>query len=380
MPAWLVLVFFPLNVIANGASYLERDDTDMLIRMAQGKMQESQWDEAIYILKKGVAKYPKNNVLRLQLAVSLFKNKNFEDSLVQLLRVKSIEKNKIIVSRIDNYIEAIRGKRRISYHMSFSYESDDNVYSVPKKNIGKWRFQSPLKDNYLNYYLSASNVSPVYKGVGIRVDGYVYGKKYRKYDEFDRNVSVFKIGPVYNNGHFMAYVQSGLELYKSNEKERKVLLSAYASSLLGKNKKVDFFIESKIGKSNHKELLGSLGGFYFISPWSYLHSSLGFRFERYGRRLIQKDFFNFHWGYDWDIGISTVVGGSVSYQNGNYRDIFGVRPKAVEIAPDITIWYRDFSFLEFVPKLKISYLESNSKHPLYNFNKMTYSVFVSKSI
>lgn len=377
----LLLIFcFSEGVIANDYNAIKDGDVYAIIQFAQWEMHKGQWDKAISILKKGVAKYPRNNVLRLQLAISLFKNEEFDDSLEQLIRVKSTETDELIVSRIDNYIKVIRGKQKTLYNIHLSYETDANVYSTPSGNFGGWRFKPPVKDNYINYYLSASNVLPVYKGYGFRIDGYSYGKKYRRYNEFDRNVSGVKIGPSYHDGNLMMYAQSGFELYNSNEEQRRLLVSAYISNLLGKDKKVDLFIESKFGSDKHKELLGSLGGFYFISPWSYLRSSLGLRLDCHDNQMIRKRFFNFYWGYDWDSGISSIVGLSGSYQDGNYRGFWGISPRAIEISPDITLWYRGISFFEFVPKLRVSYIESHSDHPLYNFNKMVYSVFISKTI
>ncbi|EKF9807068.1 DUF560 domain-containing protein, partial [Vibrio cholerae] len=50
------------------------------------------------------------------------------------------------------------------------------------------------------------------------------------------------------------------------------------------------------------------------------------------------------------------------------------------IEPDITLWYRNLSFGGLTPRLKISFLDSHSDHPLYDFHKLTYSVFLSKAI
>ncbi|MCX9592889.1 DUF560 domain-containing protein [Vibrio cholerae] len=377
----MLFVYLPPYIcFANDSKVLDLDEPYELINLAQEKMQKNQWSEAIKILKNGVAKYPKNNVLRLQLAISLFKNKEFDDSLKQLVRVRSSEKNKYIISKIDDYIDAIRGANKTSYNIYLSYETDDNTNGVPKKNFGGWKFPPPKKDNYINYYFSTTNTLPVSDGFGIRFDAALFGKKYRKENKLNQNVSAVKVGPIYNTTNSVLYVQVGGERYDAKINEDKLLLSAYASSLVGKNKKISFFIESKFGEGSHKELLSNLGYLHFFSSWNYAYSSIGFRLEDFGNFTIKKSFLNFHWGYDWDNGVSTIVGGNVSYQDGNYRDIFGVEPNAIEIEPDITLWYRNLSFLGLTPKLKISFLDSNSEHPLYDFHKFKYSFFVSKAI
>ncbi|EGR0939385.1 DUF560 domain-containing protein [Vibrio cholerae] len=371
--------FLSYTCFANINSLEKHDDFELIV-LAQDKMQDNQWEEAIKILRYSVAKHPKNNVLRLQLAISLFKNNEFNDSLKQLLRVRAAEKNKYILSKIDGYIDAIRGAKKTSYNIHLSYETDDNVNGVPRKNFGGWRFQTPKKDNYINYYLSSTSTLPISNGFGIRFDSTLYGKKYRKESEFNKNVYALKVGPIYNTTNSVIYAQLGGERHDAKINENKFLLSTYASNITGKNKKLSFFVEAKFGEERHKELLSNLGYLHFFFPWNYVYSSIGFRLEDVGRFTINKDFLNFHWGYDWDNGISTIIGGAVSYQYGNYRDIFGVEPRAVEIEPDITLWYRNLSFGGLTPRLKISFLDSHSDHPLYDFHKLTYSVFLSKAI
>ncbi|EKG0035344.1 tetratricopeptide repeat protein [Vibrio cholerae] len=171
--------FLSYTCFANINSLEKHDDFELIV-LAQDKMQDNQWEEAIKILRYSVAKHPKNNVLRLQLAISLFKNNEFNDSLKQLLRVRAAEKNKYILSKIDGYIDAIRGAKKTSYNIHLSYETDDNVNGVPRKNFGGWRFQTPKKDNYINYYLSSTSTLPISNGFGIRFDSTLYGKKIQK--------------------------------------------------------------------------------------------------------------------------------------------------------------------------------------------------------
>ncbi|MDN6984416.1 tetratricopeptide repeat protein, partial [Vibrio cholerae] len=103
-----ILVVFTLVLLAcQPVVCKEKNELDDTVLNAQRYLVENNIKAALSILENAILKYPKNNVLRLQFAIALYKNKSYEDSLNQLFKLKSMEEDSQVLEKIDMYIDRI---------------------------------------------------------------------------------------------------------------------------------------------------------------------------------------------------------------------------------------------------------------------------------
>lgn len=377
-----ILIVFTLVLLAcQPVVCKEKNELDDTVLNAQRYLVENNIKAALSILENAILKYPKNNVLRLQFAIALYKNKSYEDSLNQLFKLKSMEEDSQILEKIDMYIDRINNIKRTTYDFHFSYEVDDNVFNYPRGGFNGWHFSEPKKDNYINYFFSLENINPIFKNVSFKNNLFIYGREYK--DIKEKNYVSFKLKSGLHYADFnIAYSIQPLVEFKDSYQENIFFLGAYVyfSTVFDRNKKFNIHMEKKWDIEHHDNSnLLNFGYLQNISPWSYIYLDFG-RSYFVGNNVIgSNDYFRLGWSYDWDIGISTLMSCGFSYRKSNTIDIFKVKPKSYEYEPELVVWYRPLSLYGIVPKIKVSFIKSKSNHPAFDFSKRNISLFITKT-
>ncbi len=342
---------------------------------------------ALELLREGYSFYPHNNVLRLQLALALYKNKDYGNALLYLEKVKSDESEPVVINKINRYIEAIQKTRRWSASVEFSMENDNNINLAPANSRYKnWRFSRPVKDNYIRYNTFFSHTLPVGSNYGVLSKFIIRGKHYKKHSRYDTTSFLLSSGLVFENYKTRLILQPVIEhvqrskssvVHQQTNVGGAYQWSFFISNKLNLNSSGDY--KFSVSSKDISELWVNFGALYLYRPWLYTYSSVGQLKYRYSDLKTTKDIYILGLGYDWDNGISSKLQTRYSRQRANYVDIFGYVPGCAEVEPSVIIWHRNIDFVGLTPKLHLSRILSRSTHPLYRYEKYSVAVSVSRS-
>ena len=363
-------------------------------------------DEAVSIYRKVNALLPEIQILRFQLAMALFANRQFVAAESEFERLRSEAKTDGDIQVIDKYIEAINQKGSWNFNASLSYIDDNNITNAPKQgtqlDLGngtgitytspresgkgldfsvsgdkKWLYDNKIftalhLNSYGKYYWDNKEYNDITAGIGAGV-GYQNATTEVEVIPF-YNKRFYAQGK-YGDGNLHTYTDTlGMRLSLGqwiNPKLRYQGLVSYSDTdYIDRYKFNDgqdlFFANTAVYFPNGQQFWTF--GVDYATKSSEDSSSA---FDRPGVRV--------GWGQTWPKGYTTRLNLGYAERNYDGEDFFGIKRENQEYTAGITAWNRAFSILGLTPRLSWNYSKVTSNSPFEEYDKNDVSVELTKA-
>ena len=363
-------------------------------------------DEAVVMYRKINAQLPEVKVLRFQLAMALYFNRQYDAAESEFERLRSDTTVEEDLKVINGYLEAIRQQDRWSFNGSISYIDDSNIANTPEEGtviVGpdgstltyttpresgkgldfsfgadrKWLYDSKLftavhLNSYGKYYWDNKNYNDITAGVGVGVG-------------YQNAVTEVELQPFYNNrwygmgrqgdGSLDNYAETkGVNLNLNQwltPKMRYQGLARYSETnyidLYKFNDGEDILLANTLVFYPNGQQFWTLGADYSTRDTEDQSSA----YDRPGFRI--------GWGQTWPKGYVTNV--NVGYAKRDYKaeDFFGIQRENKEYNMGITAWNRGFSILGLTPRVSWNFNKVESNSPFEEYSKNDVSVELTKT-
>ncbi|WP_201612362.1 surface lipoprotein assembly modifier [Psychrobacter immobilis] len=372
-----------------------------IIAAKKGKL-----DEAVTMYRKVNAQLPEVQILRFQLAMALYYNRQFDAAQSEFEALRSEAPTEDDVKVINNYLNAINAQDRWSFNGSVSYMDDSNITNSPEQGTQivrpdgsvltytspresgkgfnfnasgdrKWLYDNKIfttvnLNSYGKYYWDNKDYNDVTAGIGAGIG-------------YQNAVTEVEIGPFYNkrwyaqgksgDGGLQSYADTtGIKLSANqwlSPKLRYQGLARYAkSSYIDKyefNDGEDWLLANTAVYLPNGQQFWTFGVDY--STRDSEDDSLAY--DRPGVRV--------GWGQTWPKGYTTRLDLGYAERNYDGADFFGIQRENKEYSAGITAWNRGFSFLGLTPRLSWNYNKVTSNSPFEEYDKNDVSVELTKA-
>lgn len=363
-------------------------------------------DEAVRMYRKINAQLPEVKILRFQLAMALFYNRQFVAAKSEFERLRGETTVEADINVINNYLEAINKQNSWDFNASVSYIDDNNITNGPEQgtslDLGNGQtitYTSPSESGKgLNFRLNADKKWLRDNKVFTAVHLNTYGKYY--WDNKDYNDMTAGLGagigyqnamteaelvPFYNK-RWYAQGRNGdgnLHTYSDTIGAR-VSLGQFLTPKLRYQGLVSYSNTDYIDRyafNDGKDLLFSNTAIYFPNGQQYWTFGVDYAtksskddsqaFDRPGVRV--------GWGQTWPKGYTTRLNLGYAERNYDGENFFGIKRENKEYSAGITAWNRGFSILGLTPRLSWDYSKVTSNSPFEEYDKNDVSVELTKA-
>ena len=363
-------------------------------------------DEAVSIYRKINAQLPEVKVLRFQLAMALFYNRQFDAAQSEFEKLRSDAVTEDDIQVINRYLDAINAQDRWSFNASISYLDDSNITNSPKpgtqifgddgsvltytspretgKGVSfglygdrKWLYDNKMYtalhlSSYGKYYWNNKNYNDITAGVGAGVG-------------YQNATTDIELVPFHNkrwygqgrsgDGDLKSYADTtGVKLSLNQWLSPKVRYQGLAR--YAKSSYID-----RYDYNDGKDWLLANTAVYFPNGQQFWTFGVDYStrdsdddslaYDRPGLRV--------GWGQTWPKGYTTKF--DLGYAERNYegKDFFGIERENKEYTAGITAWNRGFSILGLTPRLSWDYSKVTSNSPFEEYDKNDVSVELTKA-
>lgn len=363
-------------------------------------------DEAVRIYRKVNARLPDIQILRFQLAMALFANRQFVAAESEFEKLRSEAKADGDIQVINNYLEAINKQGSWDFNASVSFLNDSNITNSPKQgtqlDLGngtgitytspresgkgldfsvsgdkKWLYDNKIftavhLNSYGKYYWDNKDYNDVTAGIGAGVG-------------YQNATTEVELVPFYNK-RWYAQGRSGDGDLKSYADTTgiKFNLNQWVSSKLRYQGLVSYSKSDYIDKYDYNDgndwLLANTA-VYFPNSQQFLTFGADYAkksaednsvaFDRPGVRV--------GWGQTWPKGYSTKFDLGYAERNYDKEDFFGIKRENKEYRVGVTAWNRAFSIFGLTPRLNWSYNKVTSNSPFEEYDKNDVSIQLTKA-
>lgn len=370
------------------------------------KAKNGQLDEAITIYRRINAKLPDVKILRFQMAMALFYNRQFEAAKSEFEKLRSSTVLQEDIAVINSYLEAINEQGSWEFNGSLSYVNDSNLTNGPKQgtkleggNGNSVTYTSPPESGKgVDFALSGDKKwfydNKVFTALHLNSYGHYYWDN-KKFNDMTAGLGVgvgyqnvtteVELTPFYNkrwygggtNGSdsLKSYadttgVKASLGQWLSPQWRYQGLIrwaqAEYADSYRYNDGDEQLYANTLIYMPNHKQFW-TLGADYLRKDAESDADS----FTRKGGRVS--------WGQTWPKGYSTQV--SLGYGERDYKgeNFFGIKRENQEYSADVTLWNRDFHLMSLTPRFSWNYQKVSSNSVFEEYSKNGVSVELTKS-
>ncbi|MFA9489412.1 MULTISPECIES: surface lipoprotein assembly modifier [unclassified Mannheimia] len=348
------------------------------------------YTQSIKLYRELLASYPENQPIRMQLAVTLFENRENEAAEAQFHKLQADKLPPEIANMISHYLDAISKQDRWIFQGGLTYLNDPNINNAPNAGTTYDSWTAPKKESA--------------QGVGFHFEA---DKKWSWGNGFFHEFRLSGNGKYYwNNKKYNEYsLRESLGLGYQNAKQKITLLPFfeqmwYASGSSqsestkrysksgGVNTRWQYWItpqwqsaityeyaEQRYTRRQHLD-----GNYHFIAPSLYFYPNsqqywfVGANFNRTSTRDLDDSFIrrgvSLGWGQEWKNGLSTQL--SVRYARKQYRapmPIFQITQRNKEYGVQASIWHRALHFKGITPRLTWQYNKVKSNHTFYSYDK-----------
>lgn len=345
------------------------------------------YSDAIRHYRYVIAQEPQLNLARLQLAVTLFQNKDRASALQQFNKLRANKNSAQVNALIDRYIQVIQQKDSWSFDMGINYINETNINNAPVNGtrIGQWQAEKRQSGQGFSYYLGGNKIWSLPEGFFSEVRMLGYGKHFTNNHRYDQATARMSSGIgirdinlsllvlpfieeewISTNDHASLIRDTttpGLRIEAEYRPEAHWKIDLAAEKSRSKNKRNTIY--------NSKNHLLSSTVYYLPSAEQFWFAGADYQRENtnYKSLAYQRIKWRLGWGNEWKGGISTLT--QLSYANKFYDrpDFFGIKQKGKEYGALLTLWHRDIYFWGITPKINLSYLKNDSNHPFYEYDK-----------
>lgn len=381
-----------------------------MVAKKQGKLSQS-----IRLYREIIAEQPKLQPARLQLAIALMQNREYDAAKGQFHQLRAENLPVPLVQIIEGYLAAIDEQDSWNIYGGGNYLREKNVNNAPKKGTKADGFtpsSQPERAEGISYYAGASKTWSIAKGMFAEFNGDINGKYYwdnHKYDEFSVRVGA---GVGYRNAKTEAKLIPYLEQFwyvgGENVPENTRTLHRYSKTggvslafnhWLNPNWKLSATLEYGEQRYLSPERKKSNGNLYSASntlmyfPTSQQYWFVGGDFYRKNAHWKANAFdrrgIRLGWGQEWSKGISTRL--QVNYAKRAYRmpsarqdaifapSFFKFAQKNHEYGINLTVWHRSLHWRGITPKITWSYQKTDSNNPFARYDRNRIYLSVSKN-
>lgn len=363
-------------------------------------------DEAVRMYRKLNADLPEVRVLRFQLAMALFYNRQFDASESEFQRLRSDATEEGDVKVINGYLDSISRQNRWSFNGSLSYINDSNITNAPEvgttitgpdgsvltytseRESGKgldyrlsgdrtWLYDNRIftaihLNSYGKYYWDNKNYNDITAGIGAGVG-------------YQNTITEVELQPFYNkrlygqgrqgDGSLDSYSETvGVNLNLNQWLSPKIRYQGFARygetsyiDLYDFNDGEDLLLANTLVFYPNGQQLWTIGADY--STRESEDQSLAY--DRPGIRI--------GWSQTWPKGYATQV--NVGYAKRDYKaeDFFGIQRENKEYNMGITAWNRGFSVLGLTPRISWDFSKVESNSPFEEYKKNDVSLELTKT-
>ena len=363
-------------------------------------------DEAVQMYRKINAKLPEIQILRFQLAMALFYNRQFVAAESEFERLRSEAKTDGDIQVINKYLEAINSQGSWDFNGSLSYLNDSNITNSPKQGTQLVRpdgstltYTSPRDSGKgLNFSLSGDKKWLYDNKIFTALHLNSYGKYYwdnKSYNDitagigagvgYQNAITEVEAVPFYNK-RWYAQGKSGDGDLKSYADTTGVRLSLgqFLSPKLRYQGLVQYSNTDYIDRYDYNDgtdWLLSNTAVYFPNGQQFWTFGVDYAtksaedesaaFDRPGVRV--------GWGQTWPKGYTTRLNLGYAERNYNGEDFFGIQRENKEYTAGITAWNRGFSVLGLTPRLSWNYSKITSNSPFEEYDKNDVSIELTKA-
>lgn len=363
-------------------------------------------DEAVRMYRKINAQLPEVQILRFQLAMALFYNRQFVAAESEFQRLRSEAKTDGDTQVINKYLDAINQQGSWDFNASVSYINDNNITNAPKQgtqlDLGngsaitytspresgqgldvslygdkKWLYDNKIftalhLNGYGKYYWDNKKYNDITAGVGVGVG-------------YQNSTTEVELSPFYNKRWYGQGISDddGLSSYTDTTGVR-LSLNQWLSP------KVRYQGLASYSKSDYIDRYDYNDGedWFLANTAVYFPNGLQFwtvgvdyatktaednsvAFKRPGVRV--------GWGQTWPKGYTTQVNLGYAERNYDEEDFFGIKRENKEYTAGITAWNRAFSVFGLTPRLRWDYSKITSNSPFEEYDKNDVSIQLTKA-
>lgn len=372
-----------------------------IIKAKKGKLKE-----AISIYRDINAKLPDVKMLRFQMAMALFYNRQFEAAQSEFESLRSSATYKADIEVINKYLDAINEQGSWDFNASVSYVDDNNLTNAPKtgtKLIGengaevtytsphesgkgvsfgvggdkKWFFDNKIftalhLNSYGKYYWDNKNFNDITAGVGMGVG-------------YQNLTTEIEFEPFYNQRWYGQGTSGDGDLHDyADTKGVKLHLGQWLTPQWKYQGLVRYSSSDYVDKYNYndgEDILLANTGIYFPDSRQFWMFGLDYAEKKSEDRSnsYQRPGIRVGWGQSWPKGYSTKVDLGYAERDFDAENFFGIKRKNKEYNAGITVWNRGFDIFGLTPRLSWSYNEVQSNSPFDEYSKNDVSVELTKS-
>lgn len=363
-------------------------------------------DEAVNIYRKVNAQLPEVEILRFQLAMALFYNRQFDAAQSEFERLRSDATTEGDVEVINKYLDSINSQNRWSFNGSVSYVNDNNITNSPKQGTTivredgsvltytspresgkglnfslngdrKWLYDNKMYtalhlNSYGQYYWDNKNYNDITAGIGAGVG-------------YQNSTTEVELVPFFNK-RLYAQGRNGdgdLKSYADTTGIR-LNLNQWLSP------KVRYQGLARYAKSDYIDLYDYNDGEDWLLANTAIYFPNGQQFWTFGVDYSTRDSeddslaydrpgVRVGWGQTWPKGYTTRLDLGYAERNFDGEDFFGIQRENKEYNAGITAWNRGFSFLGLTPRLSWNYNKVTSNSPFEEYDKNDVSVELTKT-
>lgn len=372
-----------------------------IITAKKGKL-----DEAVRMFRKVNAQLPEVQILRFQLAMALYYNRQFDAAESEFERLRTDATTEGDVEAINGYLAAINKQNRWSFNGSLSFLNDSNITNAPEKGTTITR-----PDGSVLTYTSERESG---KGLDYRLSGdrrWLYDNKiftavhldsYGKYYWDNKNYNDITAGIGAGVGYQNATTEVELQPFYNKRwygqgRQGDGSLDSYADTI-GVNLNLNQWLTPKMryqglarySETNYIDLYKFNDGEDILLANTLVFYPNGQQFWTLGADYSTRDTedqssaydrpgFRIGWGQTWPKGYVTNV--NVGYAKRDYKaeDFFGIQRENKEYNMGITAWNRGFSILGLTPRVSWNFNKVESNSPFEEYSKNDVSVELTKT-
>lgn len=374
-------------------------------------------------LKKGIALYrkihsalPELLMVRFQLAIALFQDKQYIAAQSEFEKLRSAQLPEVYLQVVDQYLEAIAKKDAWEFDFFATSVYNKNINNAPPENT-----QITLPNGS-----TLTSTNKPQKAVGLKL-GLNAEKRWNLYDNWFAKTEINGNGAAYigdgkNNNELTARLGAGVGYANATSE---ISLTPYVSRRWFMNKYEDKLPNNTTNTRYQFEPYNysfgvRLDGNQWLSPnlryqgaldWSHTRYQAGYENnngndylfsnsllymrnpQQYwvlgvnlGRKDVQSDSLSYKrigasigWGQEWHKGISTRANLSVARKNYDGVDFLNIKKKNNEWDASLSVWNRNWYFWGITPRLTWQYNRVNSNHAFYNYDGNNVFLEFSKS-
>lgn len=369
---------------------------DALIHWAHALLAQHQgkFGTAIDHYRYLIAKHPEHNTIRLQLALALFYDRQYDAAKGQLQKLAHQSNlSTAIEPYVKQYLMLIDRLDDWQFTGGISYIQDQNINNAPTNpNLSQhWVAQDPQSAHGVSAHIGIAKKHTL--AHGYQLDGEIHlGSKYY-HDAKAYNEAIGKIGigitrqnarhtlrfapyieqAYYAGGHSQSNPSTTLEQfsqttglnlawqYTPHRQWQSTLLFDYARPRYHKRTHLDgdtYFAQASLAHAPSATQQWQLG-------INYAHANTQDKDDSYHRYGIRAS-----WQQEWAHGISTQLG--LGYAHRRYHapmPIFNQTQSNHEYHVQGSIWHRNVHFFGITPRLAWQYQHQDSNIALYNYHK-----------